>query len=409
MGGALPGRDRRWRRRWSWRAATSRTWRWWTCSSGRSPAWRCARRCGASRRGTRVLLISGAGWISPQAARAAGASGFVSKDRSAQDVAAAVRDVGRGLTVFAARPEQPSAPLSEREREVLALMASGKTNREIAKQLFLSPHTVKEHTSAVYRKLARAQPRRGGAARRAARPDRLTQTRGRASTRSIQAAEPRAPVHRLVLVENAVEELVVGGVAAGGVLEEREGHAVRGGESGPAEVVSAVRELLEEVEPARPCARRGSRSPRGRGPRSRARPRSRWARTFHTSSNHSMNTSRRARRRPVAREEGGRRAAGLEVAEDRGASRPRPRPRRPAPARAPARTRPRRASGRRSRSPRTPPPPPCGRARAPRARRWWTRGRGRAGPRWPHFPSPAPRAPARIVILPSSSGAEVDD
>ncbi len=32
-------------------------------------------------------------------------------------------------------------------------MASGKTNREIAKQLFLSPHTVKEHTSAVYRKL----------------------------------------------------------------------------------------------------------------------------------------------------------------------------------------------------------------------------------------------------------------
>ena len=112
--------------------------------------------CEALRRespGTRVLLISGAGWISPQAARAAGASGFVSKDRSAQDVAAAVQDVGRGLTVFAARPEQPSAPLSEREREVLALMASGKTNREIAKQLFLSPHTVKEHTSAVYRKL----------------------------------------------------------------------------------------------------------------------------------------------------------------------------------------------------------------------------------------------------------------
>ena len=100
-----------------------------------------------------MLLISGAGWISPQAARAAGASGFVSKDRSAQDVAAAVRDVGRGLTVFAPRPEQPSAPLSEREREVLALMASGKTNREIADRLFLSPHTVKEHTSAVYRKL----------------------------------------------------------------------------------------------------------------------------------------------------------------------------------------------------------------------------------------------------------------
>ena len=102
---------------------------------------------------TRVLLISGAGWISPQAARAAGASGFVSKDWRADDVAQAVLMVGRGQTVFAPRAEQPSALLSEREREVLALMASGKTNKEIADLLFLSPHTVKEHTSALYRKL----------------------------------------------------------------------------------------------------------------------------------------------------------------------------------------------------------------------------------------------------------------
>jgi two-component system response regulator DesR len=102
---------------------------------------------------TRVLLISGAGWISPQAARAAGASGFVSKDSPADEVAQAVRAVGRGQTVFATRAEQPAAPLSEREREVLALMASGKTNKEIAERLYLSPHTVKEHTSALYRKL----------------------------------------------------------------------------------------------------------------------------------------------------------------------------------------------------------------------------------------------------------------
>ena len=39
------------------------------------------------------------------------------------------------------------------EREVLALMSEGATNREIASRLFLSPHTVKEHTSAIYRKL----------------------------------------------------------------------------------------------------------------------------------------------------------------------------------------------------------------------------------------------------------------
>jgi len=102
---------------------------------------------------TRVLLISGAGWISPQAARAAGASGFVSKDWPADDVAMAVRMVGKGMTVFAPRSEGPALPLSEREREVLALMSSGATNKEIAERLFLSPHTVKEHTSSVFRKL----------------------------------------------------------------------------------------------------------------------------------------------------------------------------------------------------------------------------------------------------------------
>ena len=47
----------------------------------------------------------------------------------------------------------PPTQLSSREREVLALIATGATNAEIAGQLFLSPHTVKEHTSALYRKL----------------------------------------------------------------------------------------------------------------------------------------------------------------------------------------------------------------------------------------------------------------
>ena len=102
---------------------------------------------------TRVLLISGAGWISPQAARAAGASGFVSKDSSADTVTAAVRTVGAGKLVFPRSPREPSSPLTPREREVLSLMAAGSTNREIAAKLHLSPHTVKEHTSAVYRKL----------------------------------------------------------------------------------------------------------------------------------------------------------------------------------------------------------------------------------------------------------------
>lgn len=102
---------------------------------------------------TRVLLVSGAGRISPHAARAAGASGFISKDWGAQDVARAVQRVGMGQTVFSAQVDPPAAPLSDRERGVLALVASGATNREIAARLFLSPHTVKEHTSALYRKL----------------------------------------------------------------------------------------------------------------------------------------------------------------------------------------------------------------------------------------------------------------
>ena len=91
--------------------------------------------------------------MSPAAARAAGASGFVSKDWDAREVARAVRMVGVGMTVFEPTAEQPAPMLSEREREVLDLIAAGSTNREIAEQLFLSPHTVKEHTSAVYRKL----------------------------------------------------------------------------------------------------------------------------------------------------------------------------------------------------------------------------------------------------------------
>ncbi|HEX4107873.1 MAG TPA: response regulator transcription factor [Solirubrobacteraceae bacterium] len=100
-----------------------------------------------------VLLISGAGGISSSAARAAGAAGFVSKDWPASDIARAVRMVGLGMTVFKPSAAPAGPPLSERERQVLELIGSGATNREIAGALFLSPHTIKEHTSSLYRKL----------------------------------------------------------------------------------------------------------------------------------------------------------------------------------------------------------------------------------------------------------------
>jgi DNA-binding NarL/FixJ family response regulator len=102
---------------------------------------------------TRVLLFSGAGEISPQAARAAGASGFAYKDWPARRISSAVRLVGLGKTMFERHDRPGVMGLSDRERSVLELMASGSTNPEIAEALHLSKHTVKEHTSAVYRKL----------------------------------------------------------------------------------------------------------------------------------------------------------------------------------------------------------------------------------------------------------------
>jgi DNA-binding NarL/FixJ family response regulator len=112
-----------------------------------------AERLRAAWAGAAVLLVSGAGRISPAAARAAGASGFVSKDLPAADIARAVRMVGLGHTVFPPTEEPRGVRLSEREREVLGLVGTGATNREIAAALHLSPHTIKEHTSALYRKL----------------------------------------------------------------------------------------------------------------------------------------------------------------------------------------------------------------------------------------------------------------
>jgi DNA-binding NarL/FixJ family response regulator len=66
-------------------------------------------------------------------------------DLAAQSLAG---DVPPALTT----PVQ-SAHLSEREREVLAKVAAGKTNRAIAEELYLSPNTVKTHVSALLRKL----------------------------------------------------------------------------------------------------------------------------------------------------------------------------------------------------------------------------------------------------------------
>ena len=97
----------------------------------------------------------------------AGAKGFLLKDASREDLFKAVRAVSRGesliepgvaarvLTRFAqlSRQSAQSGLLSEREREVLDLMAKGGANKEIATSLSLSESTIKTHVANIFQKL----------------------------------------------------------------------------------------------------------------------------------------------------------------------------------------------------------------------------------------------------------------
>ena len=136
-----------------------------------------------------MLLISGVGWISPQAARTAGASGFVSKDWSADEVAMAVRMVGKGMTVFGRQEEAPGdAAQRARARGARADRLRGAPTARSPQRLYLSPHTVKEHASSLYRKLG--VKNRAEAARRA---ERLGLTAVRAIAPRPPAVRPRTP------------------------------------------------------------------------------------------------------------------------------------------------------------------------------------------------------------------------
>ena len=105
------------------------------------------------------------------AALRAGASGFLLKDAPPEDVLDAVRVVARGdallapsvtrrlIEELASRPDEGRPPpprldaLTDREREVLALVARGLTNTEIGARLYVSPATAKTHVSHVMTKL----------------------------------------------------------------------------------------------------------------------------------------------------------------------------------------------------------------------------------------------------------------
>ena len=97
---------------------------------------------------------------------AAGASGYVLKEAADAEVVGAVREVASGssyvhpvlgarmVTAEAeARAAAEADPLSDREREVLRLLALGHTNQEIAKELFISVRTAETHRAHIMQKL----------------------------------------------------------------------------------------------------------------------------------------------------------------------------------------------------------------------------------------------------------------
>lgn len=104
------------------------------------------------------------------AALRAGARGYLLKEASADDIVRGVRAIARGEAVFGARVADkvlayfataasataravPFPKLTDREREVMDLVAQGCDNATIGRRLFLSPKTVRNHVSACLQKL----------------------------------------------------------------------------------------------------------------------------------------------------------------------------------------------------------------------------------------------------------------
>lgn len=112
---------------------------------------------------TKVVVLSACDDRSTiDAALRAGASAYVLKSAHVVDIAAVLREASSGAVFHAPScpvpsghgADEPSMPaLTDRERSILAAVASGKTTAAISHELWVSEHTVKFHLTNIYRKL----------------------------------------------------------------------------------------------------------------------------------------------------------------------------------------------------------------------------------------------------------------
>jgi DNA-binding NarL/FixJ family response regulator len=113
-----------------------------------------------------VVLTSFVDEQDVHAALAAGASGYVLKDAGVDEVAGAIRAAHQGelhldaavakrlmASMRTSKREDPGAELTDREREILRMVAAGKANKLIAAELVISERTARTHVSNILRKL----------------------------------------------------------------------------------------------------------------------------------------------------------------------------------------------------------------------------------------------------------------
>lgn len=120
----------------------------------------CREIAGGSRPNKVVLLTAFADKETQAAAVMAGAKAFILKKMGVEELATAIRRVHQGETLLdVAVAENQAEPVllaafNQQEQRILRLVAAGRTNREIADEIFLSEKTVRNYVSVILAKLA---------------------------------------------------------------------------------------------------------------------------------------------------------------------------------------------------------------------------------------------------------------